>query len=228
MTADAVVRGVLFDLDGTLLDTAPDLVAAVNYTLEQATLPRCPASLLTPLISHGAAAMLGRGLGTHRERLDELLDGTLNFYESHVAVQTRFFEGIETLLSELDRMSMPWGVVTNKLTRFTQPLLAAFGLNGRAHCVISGDTTARRKPDPLPLLEAARRLALTPTKCLFVGDARTGMEAGRRASMRTLAAVYGYLATEDSPEDWPADGLIRHPSMLLDWLGKGALPARGG
>lgn len=228
MTADAVVRGILLDLDGTLLDTAPDLVTAVNHTLEQAGLPPCPAPDIIPLISEGAAAMLRRGLGLHADRLDQWLDHMLDFYESHVAVQTRYFDGIETLLNELDQADVPWGIVTNKLARFTRPLLAAVSLDGRTRCVISGDTTAERKPHPLPLLEAARRLALAPGECAYIGDSRADMEAGRRAGMKTIAALYGYLKPEDKPEDWPADEFIPHPNALIARLRESGLLARGG
>lgn len=218
MTDWPAIRGVLFDLDGTLLDTAPDLIAAANHALEVAGSPACPDAVLTPLISRGAAAMLARGLGDPGKLNHECLDWMLDYYAAHIAVQTRFFDGMERLLHELDQMAVPWGIVTNKLTRFTEPLLAALGLDVRAGCVISGDTTAERKPHPRPLLEAAHRLGVAPGNCVYVGDSRTDMEAGRRAGMRTLAATYGYLAPDDLPEDWPADELIDTPWTVTRWI----------
>lgn len=212
------IRGVLFDLDGTVLDTAPDLIAAANHALAVAGSPACPRTVLTPLISHGAFAMLQRGLGEQSKLIDECLIWMLDYYANHIAVHTRYFADMEGVLHELDRSAVPWGIVTNKLTRFTEPLLAAFGLDFRARCVISGDTTAERKPHPLPLLEAAHLLGLAPSECLYVGDSRTDMEAGRRAGMRTLAARYGYLAPEDVPEDWPADDLIDTPAGVTEWV----------
>jgi phosphoglycolate phosphatase len=213
------VQGVLFDLDGTLLDTAPDLIAAVNQALAEVDLPKQPVDRLQPLISQGVAAMLLAVIPAEKKAtLDIALASALAFYGNHLAQRTRPFEGVPEVLDELDRRGIPWGIVTNKHTRFTEPLVAAFGLNGRAGAVISGDTTTRRKPDPLPLNEACRRLGQPAAACVYVGDARTDIEAGRRAAMLTLAAAYGYLTADDSPDAWGADGTLSTPTELLGWL----------
>ncbi|MBM4199844.1 MAG: HAD-IA family hydrolase [Gammaproteobacteria bacterium] len=217
--ATAHVQAVLFDLDGTLLDTAPDLVSAVNGALAEAGLPMRPPSLLRPLISHGAAAMLRSAIpDTDDDAFDTLLQSALIRYRDNLANETRFFDGMTQVLDQLERFGTPWGIVTNKLARFTDPLLAVFELTGRASVVISGDTTERRKPDPLPLREACRRIGRAPQACVYVGDARTDIEAGRRAGMMTLTAHYGYLGADHSPDNWGADAAINHPLELLNWL----------
>ncbi|WP_139556958.1 HAD family hydrolase [Methylotetracoccus oryzae] len=213
------VQGVLFDLDGTLLDTAPDLIVAVNQALAGVGLPEQPSKRLQPLISHGVAAMLRTVIPIEESAiLDAALASALAFYGNNLARQTHPFEGIPAVLDELDRRGIPWGIVTNKLTRFTDPLVAAFGLNERARAVISGDTTARRKPDPLPLNEACRRIGQPAAACVYVGDARSDIEAGQRAEMMTLAATYGYLTADDRPDAWGADGTLSTPTELLGWL----------
>jgi len=212
---------VLLDLDGTLLDTAPDLIAAANATLMAADIPSRSAGELTPCISGGAAAMLrcaeadilARGLDP-----DALLAQMLDRYAADVARHSRFYDGMERVLDTLDRHGIPWGIVTNKHSRFTQPLLSSFSWNQAPACVISGDTTPERKPHPLPLLEACRRLAITPANSVYVGDAKRDVEAGQRAGMATLVALYGYLAADERPEEWGADGLLGEPADLLTWL----------
>jgi 2-phosphoglycolate phosphatase len=233
------VAAVLFDLDGTLLDTAPDLVFALNAALEEAGLPVCPEDEVKPFISGGARAMLGywfakkveekpffnsphptplpKGEGTE-DLFELLLERMLDLYEAHVADRTRFFDGMETVLEELESRSLPWGIVTNKVSRFTDPLADALNLAGRSGCIVSGDTTAEKKPHPLPLLEASRRLGREPGRCVYIGDAAKDMEAGRRAGMATLAALYGYIAANDEPVGWGADGFLAEPRELLDWL----------
>lgn len=217
------VGAVLFDLDGTLLDTAPDLVAAMNRALRDQGLPPCPEALAKPCISGGARAMLDFWLERETIHLDApgraaLLDRMLALYERHVADSTRFFDGVETVLAHLDERGLPWGIVTNKVSRYTDPLTAALGLQRRSGCIVSGDTTAERKPHPLPLLEASRRLRTAPAACVYVGDATKDMEAGRRAGMATLAAAYGYLGPDDDPTGWDAHGVLRQPLDLLNWL----------
>lgn len=221
MTRRNPIRGVLFDLDGTLLDTAPDLVFAVNAALQQGGCAPRPADELKPLISEGAPAMLRGGLGEQAAEFEPLLERMLDIYEHNIAVHTRFFEGIEEVLEFLDHAALPWGIVTNKLSRFTNPLLQALRIDRRTGCIVSGDTTAERKPHPLPLLEACRRLRREPSECVYIGDAAQDITAGRRAGMATLAAAYGYVRGDDSPEEWGADGLIRRPEDLIPWLSGG-------
>jgi len=213
-----VIRGVLFDLDGTLLDTAPDLVFAVNTALEEEGFDTCRSEDLKPLISGGAKAMLRHAVSERRPEFDRLLQRTLNIYEKNVAVHTRFFDGMESLLDHLEQTGLPWGIVTNKMSRFTEPLARVLGLSQRADCIISGDTTPERKPHPLPMLEACKRLARQPEQCVYVGDAAHDIAAGRRAGMATLAAVYGYLGPDDEPHVWGADGLVHRPLDIARWL----------
>jgi 2-phosphoglycolate phosphatase len=225
---------VLFDLDGTLLDTAPDLVFALNRALAEAGLPTSEPEAVKHCISGGLRAMLNHALAAPPDteglfcarpnfRMDEadferLLQRTLNLYQIHLADRTRFFDGMETVLEALDAQGLPWGIVTNKTRRFTDPLAEALNLTGRTVCIVSGDTTAEKKPHPLPLLEASRRLGVEPSRCVYIGDAAKDMEAGRRAGMTTLAALYGYIAPEDEPDAWGADGALARPLDLLDWL----------
>lgn len=234
------VAAVLFDLDGTLLDTAPDLVFALNAALAEAGLPTCEPAAVKPCISGGARAMLAHALAQagRREfqptRLAEttvfsageaaLLHRVWDIYQDNLAERTRFFDGMDTVLDALDAQGLPWGIVTNKTRRFTEPLAAALDLTRRAACIVSGDSTAEKKPHPLPLLEASRQMGLAPGRCVYLGDAAKDMEAGRRAGMATLAALYGYLATDDEPETWGADGRIAAPVDLLAWLNGGQTP----
>lgn len=231
------IAAVLFDLDGTLLDTAPDLVRALNATLAEIGLPACRLDEVKPHISGGARAMLGfaHAKATGKTPADfpapnplPETDGDLwlrrmlELYEAEVAVHTCFFDGMERVLDELETRGLPWGIVTNKISRFTDPLVDALNLNGRSGCVISGDTTAHAKPHPLPLLEACRRLGKPPQHCVYIGDAARDVEAGRRAGMATLGALYGYIAAADDPLAWGADGLLAAPVDLLAWLDGGA------
>jgi phosphoglycolate phosphatase len=228
---------VLFDLDGTVLDTAPDLIAACNVALTEAGLPPCPTEQAKPYISGGARSMLGywvvktleqRPVGNfpHPNEVSEqntalferLMERMLDYYEDNLAHKTQYFEGMESVLDELDARGLPWGIVTNKLSRFTEPLTRALHLNRRTGCIISGDTTAERKPHPLPLLEASQRLGRKAEHCVYVGDAARDIEAGRRAGMSTLAALYGYVTTGEDVAAWGADAMLSHPLALLDWL----------
>ena len=243
MNGRSEVTAVLFDLDGTLLDTAPDLVFALNGALMEAGFPACPEAEVKPFISGGARAMLGyclakeiEGKPGHRfphpfieekgaeDRLNRLLERMLDLYEAQVAERTRFFEGVERILDELDARSLPWGIVTNKISRFTNPLTKALKLWQRSGCIVSGDTTTEKKPHPLPLLEASRRLGRAAERCVYIGDAARDVEAGRRAGMATLAALYGYIAADDEPSGWGADGLLTGPLDLLAWLGSEGHP----
>lgn len=238
-TARPPVAAVLFDLDGTLLDTAPDLVFALNAALAEAGLPAGFGDAVKPYISGGARAMLryafeGNGSSgslpqagfvpkpeVSASLFEPILQHMLQLYEDHLADRTRFFDGVESVLDALDSRGLPWGIVTNKTRRFTDPLVDALSLSGRAHCVISGDTTAEKKPHPLPLLEATRRLGCEPERCVYVGDAAKDVEAGRRAGMTTLTALYGYIGADDEPGRWGADGMLERPLDLLSWLDGG-------
>lgn len=213
-------RAVLFDLDGTLADTAPDLARALNRVRAASGLAPMPLAITRSYTSSGARGLLKIGFDIEpgNERYDALRQQFLEFYAAEICVDTRLFEGMAELLERLDRDRMPWGVVTNKAERFTLPLLQSLHLAGRAACVVGGDTTGRLKPHPDPLLHAAGTLRLHPSACLYVGDDLRDVQAARAAGMPVLAAKYGYLGDGGSIESWQADGIIDHPRELLDYL----------
>ena len=177
-------RAILFDLDGTLADTAPDLAAAINLLRARAGLAPTPYDILRPTASAGARGMIGASYGVQpgESGYEALKDGFLNNYEAALAVESRLFDGIPALLDGLQTLGLAWGVVTHKAARFTDPLVGQIGL-GAAGCVISGDTMSHPKPHPAPLLEAARRLALQPEDCWYVGDDLRDIQAGRAAAL---------------------------------------------
>jgi phosphoglycolate phosphatase len=214
------IRAVLFDLDGTLADTAPDLAGALNALLVERGLPPVPVAEARPVTSSGARGMLKVGLGIepgHAE-YESLKARFLDLYAERVCVETRLFAGIAELLAGLEERAIAWGVVTNKAERFTRPLLETLALLERAACVVGGDTTGRAKPHPDPLLHAAQRVGLDPTRCLYVGDDLRDVQAARAAGMPVLAAAYGYLGVDGDPHAWGADAVIDHPLEILNHL----------
>jgi len=211
----ARARALLLDLDGTLLDTAPDMAGALNaLRLEEGRAP-LPFATLRPWVSHGGIALVRAGFGdideAGRERLRVRF---LDLYRAALSGGTRLFEGFEALLARLDARSVPWGVVTNKPGWLTTPLLADLGLGRRVACVVAGDTLAVRKPDPAPLVHAAALLGLAPGACVYAGDAERDIIAGRAAGMRTVAVRWGYLADGEDPAAWRPDVLAGAPSDL--------------
>jgi len=211
---------VLFDLDGTLLDTAPDMVAALNALRAEEGLPDLPFARLRPHVSHGAARLIELGFECREgARFDALRQRFLDLYRGSLCAGTRLFDGLETSLAWLELQRVPWGVVTNKPGWLTEPLLAELGLAPRAACIISGDTLPQRKPHPLPLLHAASLLGLEPGSCAYIGDAERDIQAGRAAGMRTLVAAFGYLGEEDDPWAWQPDAIVERPEQLLEALG---------
>jgi N-acetyl-D-muramate 6-phosphate phosphatase len=211
-------RAILFDLDGTLADTAPDLAAALNRLRNDRGLSQTPYEQLRPYTSAGARGMIGAAFGLQPGDPDyeELRIGFLEHYAAALAVNSTLFDGIPALLKDLRQRHLGWGVVTNKAARFTDPLVSQIGLED-ADCVISGDTTAHAKPHPEPLLEAARRLNVLPQECWYVGDDLRDIQAGRAAGMATIAVAWGYCG-ESEPITWEADALIDTPSQLLTLL----------
>jgi 2-phosphoglycolate phosphatase len=216
---EVAIDAVLFDLDGTLLDTAPDMAAALNALRIEENEPPIPFAEIREHVSHGGTALVRLGFPEARDdEFERLRMRLLKLYRQDIPRETRLFEGLESVLDELERTHVPWGVVTNKPGWLTEPLLAALDLASRAGCVVSGDTLSERKPHPLPLLHAARLMGLEPLRCLYVGDAERDMRAARAAGMRTLIARYGYLGASDRPQDWQADGMVDRPADILAWM----------
>ncbi len=213
-----MAEAVLFDLDGTLLDTAPDLAFALNAVRGEEGLPPLPFPAIRPIVSHGARALIQKGfsLSPADPAFEPLRQRLIAIYRAHIARKTRPFPGMEALLDILEKRNLPWGVVTNKPASLTEPLLKALGLSERAACILSGDSLPQKKPHPAPLLHAAALLGLPPEECLYVGDAERDIEAGRKAGMKALVALYGYI--QGDPQTWGAEGFIRHPLEVLDWL----------
>ena len=211
-----VPQAILFDLDGTLADTAPDLAAAINWLRGVHGLAPVTYDLLRPFASAGARGMIGAafGLAPADDGFETLRLAFLNRYENNIATTSRLFDGIPALLQTLDANAIPWGIVTNKAARFTMPLLTKIGLQ-QAACVISGDTTSYPKPHPAPLLEAARRLAIPAENCWYVGDDLRDIQAGIAAGMTTVAAAWGYCGALE-PASWNADVTMQTPSELLE------------
>jgi phosphoglycolate phosphatase len=211
---------VLFDLDGTLVDSAPDLAAAANWLRERAGLAPLPYERLRPMVGAGARGMVGAAFGVvpgHAE-FDALRDAFLARYEQCLLERTQVFEEMSALLAQLEALRFPWGIVTNKATRFTLPLLDGLGLQRRAAAVVCGDTTSHAKPHPAPLLEAARRLDASPEQCVYVGDDLRDVQAGKAAGMATVAAAWGYLGESQPIHEWGADAVVNSPTELLNWL----------
>jgi phosphoglycolate phosphatase len=214
------IRAVLFDLDGTLADTAPDLAGALNRLLAEHG--RAPVAIESarPVTSSGARGMLlvGFGIDPQHGEYEPLKARFLDLYAERVCAETTLFAGVGELLTELEARSIAWGVVTNKAERFTRPLLQALALDARAACVVGGDTTPRAKPHPDPLLHAARAMALDPARCLYVGDDLRDVQAARAAGMPVIAVSYGYLGVDGDPHAWGADAVIDHPLEVLNHL----------
>jgi phosphoglycolate phosphatase len=208
---------VLFDLDGTLADTAPDLAAAVNRMLRARGRPLVPLAELRPVASHGARGLLGRAFGVAPAdaEFEALRQEFFREYEGALCVDSTLFPTMDAALGALEDAGVRWGIVTNKIARFTEPLVRALGLAERAACVVSGDTAARPKPDPAPLLHALATTGTAPHAALYVGDDLRDVQAGRAAGLRTVVASYGYLGDGPHFADWGADHVIAAPADLL-------------
>jgi phosphoglycolate phosphatase len=225
MPVDAAARPlpvttVLFDLDGTLADSAGDLALALNRVRAAQGLLPVPAATLRGYASSGARGLLYAGMGVTPDHANygALRDAFLAHYTECLAETTRLFDGIDALLTTIEARGLRWGIVTNKHARFTAPVVAARRLDKRAAIVVSGDTTPYPKPHPAPLLHAADTLRTAPGACVYVGDDLRDVEAGQAAGMPTIVAGYGYMGTGGDPASWPATGWIAQPLELLDWL----------
>lgn len=217
---------VLFDLDGTLVDTAPDLGYALNQQRLARGMSEISISELRAHASSGARGLLQAGFGIHPDDSGylELRDEFLDLYERHLSRSSALFPGVPSLLDEIEDHGMAWGIVTNKAERFTFPLLRALHLLDRSACVICGDTTPYAKPDPTPLTEAMSRMRTTPAQCIYVGDDERDVQAGHAAGMRVVVVRYGYLGNGRPPEEWGADGFVDSPAQLGPILFRGMHP----
>lgn len=214
------MRAVLFDLDGTLADSAPDLAAALNRMRAEQGMAPLPAASTRPLTSSGARGMLKAGFGIEPgdSRYEEYKARFLDYYEAGLCVHTRLFPGMEDLLGNLETRGLAWGIVTNKATRFTAPLVSLLHLAERAACVVSGDTTPHAKPHPAPLLHASAIIGIPAGECMYVGDDLRDIQAAQAAGMRSVAVTFGYLGDGEGPTAWGADLLIDSPLELLAHL----------
>jgi 2-phosphoglycolate phosphatase len=211
---------VLFDLDGTLIDSAPDLAAAANAMRVARRMAPLPLAALRPMVGAGARGMVGAALGVNPgdEAFDALRQEFLERYQAALLGSTTVFADMAPVLDRLDAAGRRWGIVTNKAERFTRPIVEGLHLHTRAAVVISGDTTPHSKPHPEPLREAARRVGIDTGSCVYVGDDHRDVLAGRAAGMMTLVAAWGYLGQGEPIDAWGAHGVLAEPAALLHWL----------
>ena len=214
------IAAVLFDLDGTLIDSAPDLGAAADKMRTDRGLEPLPLALYRPMAGAGARGMIGVAFGLTPDDAGfaDLREEFFRNYESRMTEHTTVFDGVAELIADIGRAGFKWGVVTNKSARFTVPLTKAMPLFDTARTIVSGDTTPHAKPHPAPLLEAARQLDVAPERCIYVGDDERDIVAGRAAGMPTVAAAYGYLGKMADTGGWKADATIAAPGALLNLL----------
>lgn len=214
----STLKAILFDLDGTLLDTAPEFTDGINQLRAELGLPLLTLDFLRPAVSHGSAAVLEKAfdLSSKHPELASLKTRFLEIYQSNLGKNTHLFPGIGELLNKIEKLGMKWGVVTNKPDFLTQPLLEKLDLTKRAHAIVSGDTLAVSKPSPLPILHACKRMGVEPQDCYYVGDAERDIIAGKASGMMaTFMALYGYLGPQDKPYEWQANHYIRHPGEIV-------------
>ncbi|MBA4143830.1 MAG: HAD-IA family hydrolase [Nitrosospira sp.] len=215
-----MINAVLFDLDGTLANTAPDLGHALNRQRLARGLPALPMEIIRNEASAGARGLLGLGFNIKPgdTGYDAMREEFLDFYADRLCHETTLFPGVADLLDQLDVRALPWGIVTNKPARFTIPLMRELGLSGRAGCIVSGGDTSRSKPHPDSLLMASRVMAISPNECVYLGDDIRDVQASLAAGMEPVIARYGYLGSVSAPESWGARYLIDQPQELLDYL----------
>lgn len=211
------MQAVLFDLDGTLVDTAPDLGYALNLQLQRHGKLPLSDELIRPMASHGTHGLLalGFGLTPDHANFNAMRDEYLALYDQVFTRSPRLFEGFSDVLGHIESRALPWGIVTNKPRRFTKPLVVSMGLDKRAASVISGDDAPQPKPSPATLLLACQQMGIEPQDCVYVGDAERDIAAGRAAGMKTVVALFGYLDAIDKPHTWGADAMIKQPGELI-------------
>ena len=216
------IRTILFDLDGTLADTAHDLAYALNSVLKEQGLAPLPFETIRPVVSHGGIALIKLGFGIEQDNseFEPLRQRLLDIYRDNIARETTLFPGMAELLDNIENSDRNWGVVTNKPSWLTEPLMEALGLTGRAACIVSGDTCNNRKPHPEPILHGCELAGSHAEQCLYVGDAERDIEAGRRAGLHTIVALFGYIGEQDKPLEWNADALLNTPAEIFDWINR--------
>ena len=216
-------RAVLFDLDGTLLDTAPDMAGSLNQLLQEQGREPLPFESIRLFVSHGATALVSLGFAGVPESVFAVLRARfLEIYRGRLSVETRVYAGIAEALDRLDSRGINWGIVTNKPGWLTEPLLEHFALRSRAQVIVSGDTLAHRKPHPAPLLHGVEKLGVRPAECIYIGDAERDVLAAQAAGMQAFVALFGYIPTNERPHAWPASGWFDTPqamAALLDSIG---------
>ncbi|BBB28838.1 HAD family hydrolase [Neptunomonas japonica] len=210
-------EAVLFDLDGTLLDTAPDFHWVINQLLTKNNLPAQPYVELRKHVSNGANAMLKAAfkLSDGDSKLPSLNQQMLSLYDQHLANDSKLFPGIKSLLATLEEQQIPWGIVTNKPKRFTAPILSALKLSTRSASTICPDHVNKTKPDPEPLLLACQQIQVTPQNCIYIGDHIRDIDAGNRADMFTIGALYGYINESENADNWNANAYVQHADQIL-------------
>jgi N-acetyl-D-muramate 6-phosphate phosphatase len=211
---------ILFDLDGTLVDTAPDLGYALNLQRERHGLNPLPEQVIRPYASHGSRGLLSIGFSLQPEDtgFPEMREEYLNIYDQVFTRSPVLFDGFAEVLAEIEKKKMPWGIVTNKPRRFSEPLIKAIGLDQRVSCLVCGDDAPRPKPYPDTLFMACKMAGVNAEHCTYVGDAERDVQAGKAAGMKTVIALFGYIDQSDKPAEWGADVMIKHPAELLDML----------
>lgn len=216
-----MISTVLFDLDGTLVDTAPDMAHSLNLLLTEQGEEALPHAIIRPHVSNGSEALVTLGFGDALEntRLQQLKKRYLEIYQTNIHIQSCLFPGMDKLLEKIEEAGKQWGVVTNKPSWLTEPLLISMGLATRSACMVSGDTTSQRKPHPEPMYHACQLIGVDSTECIYIGDARRDIEAGNNANMKTIIATYGYIAEWEDISTWGADALIDEPCEILQHCG---------
>ncbi|MFZ0219756.1 MAG: HAD-IA family hydrolase [Candidatus Aquirickettsiella sp.] len=221
-SAKSIINGILFDLDGTLLDTAADLAAALNQVLISQQVKPLPVTDIRPAISSGVAGLLSLGLqiDVTAPIFPSLRKQFLDYYAQHICVHTHLFPGVETLINDLQEKKWPWGIVTNKSALLTEHLIKKFPLLNKAKCIIAGDTLKYSKPHPQPLLHACACINCLPKNCIYVGDAQCDIEAANAAGMYSLIALYGFIGDKEDVNKWNASAKVSSPLDIIEYLGQ--------
>lgn len=220
MSARFKLSCVLFDLDGTLVDTSQDLITALNFALQAHGHATVQGDAIKPYISFGAPTMIQHSLqiSISAEQQLQIQATLLNYYLEHIACHSQLFPGMATTLLAIEQLGLKWGVITNKKQRFTLPLMQALNLSHRSACIISGDSTQFSKPHAMPMLAGCQAAGVSAEECVYIGDASHDIAAGRGVKMKTLAATYGFLHASDTPDTWGADALVASPAHITDWI----------